>query len=68
MFEVMYTILPCFTDIKMFDTYNEAREFAEELRDKGIKKPIGYDPVRKIAIFSNGGHTVEYIKGEGQSW
>lgn len=68
-FEVMYERYQGdFTMIEIFENYEDAKKLAEELRDKGIKRPIGYDPVKKITIFSNGGYTSEKIKGEHLSW
>jgi hypothetical protein len=57
-----------FALIDEFDNYEDARKRAEELRDKGIKRPIGYDSVRKITLYSDYGYTSEKIKGETLSW
>lgn len=68
-FEVMYERFQGdFTMLETFENYEDAKKRAEELRDKGIKRPIGYDTVKKITIFSNGGYTSEKIKGENLPW
>lgn len=68
-FEVMYDRYQGdIAHIENFDNYEDALNRAVELRDKGIKMPIGFDAVRKITLYSDYGYTSEAIKGKELPW